>query len=160
MNYILKIAYSRLWAISRLKSAGVNDDDILLFFNMKIRSVLEYSAPVFTSMLTAENIADIERVQKIAMKVILVDRYSDYESACELMGTRSLQLRRSELSLSFALNCLKNPIHQHLFKQRKSTYYTLRKIKSFEEPFCRTERYKSSPLPFLTRLLNDHFSRK
>ena len=160
VNYILKIAYSRLWAISRLKSAGVNDDDILLFFNMKIRSVLEYSAPVFTSMLTAENIADIERVQKITMKVILVDRYSDYESACELLGTRSLQLRRCELSLSFALNCLKNPIHQHLFKQRKSTYYTLRKIKSFEEPFCRTERYKSSPLPFLTRLLNDHFSRK
>ena len=87
-------------------------------------------------------------------------RYSDFESACELLGTRSLQLRRSELSLAFALNCLKNPIHQHLFKQRKSTYYTLRKIKSFEEPFCRTERYKSSPLPFLTRLLNDHFSRK
>ena len=33
---ILKIAYSRLWAISRLKSAGVSDDDIFHFYTVKI----------------------------------------------------------------------------------------------------------------------------
>ena len=64
VEYILKISYSRLWAISRLKSAGVSDTDILYFFNIKIRSVLEYSVPVYTSMLTRENISDIERIKK------------------------------------------------------------------------------------------------
>ena len=158
VSYILRIAYSRLWAISRLKSAAVNNDDIAYFFNMKIRSVLEYSAPVFTSMLTREHIIDIERIQKIAFKVILDDKYLDYTQACCLLNASTLESRRRELSLSFALKCLKSDQHGHLFKQRVSTYYTLRNIKSFEEPFCMTDRYKSSPIPYLTRLLNDHFS--
>ena len=126
--YILKIAYSRLWAISRLKSAGVSNDDILHFFNIKIRSVLEYCAPVFTSMMTACNVSDIERVQKIAMKVILNDSYVDYQSGCDILNAKSLQLRRLDLSLNFARACLKNPQHCHLFNQRKSAYYQLNKI--------------------------------
>jgi hypothetical protein len=159
VEYILQIAYGRLWAISRLKTANVSEDDILHFFNVKIRSVLEYSAPVFSSMLTLENISDIERVQKIALKVILSDCYKDYDQACSHLNTKSLQARRIDLSLNFALKCLKSTTHNHLFKQRKSTYYELRKIKQFEEPFCHSDRYMSSPLPYLTRLLNQHFAR-
>ena len=108
VSYILRIAYSRLWPISRLKSAAVNNDDIAYFFNMKIRSVLEYSAPVFTSMITRENIIDIERIQKIAFKVILNDKYLDYAQACCLLNASTLESRRTELSLSFALKSLKS----------------------------------------------------
>ena len=68
VKYLLGIAYSRLWAISRLKSAGSSDDDILHFFNIKIRSVLEYSAPVYTPMLTLQNINDIEDCNKGCIK--------------------------------------------------------------------------------------------
>ena len=160
VEHILKIAYGRLWAISRLKAANVSEQDILHFFNVKIRSVLEYSAPVFSSMLTHENTTDIERVQKIALKVILSDRYSDYDQACSCLSTKSLQLRRIDLSLNFALKCLKSTSHNHMFKQRRSTYYELRKIKQFEEPFCHSDRYKSSPIPYLTKLLNEHFAEK
>ena len=71
VSHILKIAYSRLWAISRLKSAGVSDDDILLFYTMKIRSVLEYAAPVFTPMLTVKHISDIERIQRLCSRLSL-----------------------------------------------------------------------------------------
>ena len=160
VKYILSIAYGRLWAISRLKSAAVSDDDILHFFEIKIRSVLEYAAPVFTSMLTVENITDIERIQKITLKVILNDRYENYEQACNFMNTSSLESRRKVLSLNFALKCLKSDQHKHIFKRRIFPYYKLRNIKSFEEPFCHTERYKSSPLPYLTFLLNEHFAQK
>ena len=91
VQYVLKIAYGRLWTISRLKSAGVSDDDIFHFYSMKIRSVLEYAAPVFTSMLTSQDICDIERIQKIVLKVILGDSYSSYESACSRLTTISLE---------------------------------------------------------------------
>ena len=37
VSYILRIAYIRLWVISRLKSAAVNNDDIVYFFNMRTR---------------------------------------------------------------------------------------------------------------------------
>ena len=160
VSYILEIVYGRLWAVSRLKSAGVSDQDILHFFNVKIRSVLEYCTPVYTSMLTEENISDIERVQKITLKVILSDRYTSYEDACKTLNTSSLELRRRDLALNFALKCLKSDQHKHIFTQRTSVYYQLRKIKSFEEPYCKTDRYKSSPVPYLTRLLNEHFADK
>ena len=156
--YILKIAYSRLWAISRLKSADVSDDDIYYFYCMKIRSVLEYSAPVFSSMLSLNDKSDLERIQKIVLKVILGDRYdSNYEMACNLLSTTSLETRRANLSLKFALACLKNPQHTHFFKQRRTLYYKLRNTKSFEIPYCQTDRYLNSPIPALTRMLNQHF---
>ena len=160
VSHILKIAYGRLWAISRLKSANVNNDDILHFFNVKIRSVLEYAAPVFTSMLTVENTGDIERIQKIAFKVILNENYSSYTQACDILNSKSLESRRKDLSLTFALKSLKSKNHSHFFKQRTCMIYKLRKIKAFEEPLCHSERYKSSPVPYLTRLLNEYFSTK
>ena len=157
VSYILKIAYGRLWAITRLKAANVTPDDIFHFYSMKIRSVLEFAAPVFFSMLTSQNIHDIERVQKVVLKIILAENYHSYEDACVSMSTVSLEKRRQQLALKFALSCLKNQQHKHLFKQRTSTYYTLRNIKSFEVPQCHTSRYFSSPIPAMTRLLNTHF---
>ena len=157
ISHILKIAYQRLWTITRLKSANVNANDIFYFYSMKIRSVLEFASPVFFSMLTSQNIADIERVQKIVLKIILAENYFSYEQACKAMLTVSLEERREHLALKFALSCLDNKQHNHFFKQRTSTYYELRNIKSFEEPQCKTNRYYSSPIPAMTRLLNKHF---
>ena len=109
-------------------------------------------------MLTEQNISDIERVQKIVCKVILDTRYQNYDQACQVLKTESLQSRRKSLALKFALKAVKSDQHQHLFKQRKSIYYKLRNLKSFEVPFCHTERYKNSPVPYLTELLNDHYA--
>ena len=160
VKYITTTAYKRLWAISRLKSSGVSNEDIFHFYIMKIRSVLEYAAPVFTSMLTEADKSDIERIQKTVLKILLGPDYIDYEQACTLMKTSSLQVRREHLSLRFALSCLKSPKHKHLFTPRTSTFYNLRNIKSFEIPHTISDRYYSSPIPYLTRLLNDHFSQK
>ena len=107
---------------------------------------------MFSSMLTAENVADIERIQKIALKVILDDQYQSYDQACQLLGTIPLENRRKQLSLKFALACLKSPQHKHHFMQRLSPYYKLRKIKSFEEPFCHSQRYYLSPIPYLVNI--------
>ena len=61
------------WTITRLRSATVNKDDILHFYNMKIRFVLEHAAKVFTSMLSAENVINMMIIQKI------VDRDQSYD---------------------------------------------------------------------------------
>ena len=122
--------------------------------------MLEYAAPVFTSMLTQKNKSDIERIQKIVFRILLGDKYTSYTQACVSFNTISLEQRREHLSLKFALSCLENPQHKNLFKQRKTPYYKLRDIKSFEVPFCNSVRYYNSPLPYLTRLLNDYFRNK
>ena len=93
VDFILEISYKRLWAISKLKRAGVCDGDILHFFFIKIRSVLESSAPVVHSMLNQEDSEDIDRVQKIVCKVLLEDNYIDYQSACKSLNIESLNDR-------------------------------------------------------------------
>ena len=52
VDYIVSICYQKLWGIRKLKRAGIKTDDIILFYNMKLRSILESSCPVFHPMLT------------------------------------------------------------------------------------------------------------
>ena len=107
-----------------------------------------------------ENISDIEHIKKIVLKIILAENYLSYKHACQSMSTVSLEERRQQLALKFALSCLKSKQHMHFLKQRTSKYYELRNIKSFEEPYCHTSRYYSSPIPAMTRLLNNYFNNK
>ena len=122
---------------------------------MKIRSVLEFSAPVFFSMLTSQNIHDIERVQKIVLRIILDDQYEDYHQACLVLNVQNLQSRRTKISLSFALKCLTSDKHKQLFKLNENT--NIRNPDKFDVPFANTTRYLKSPKLYLTRLLNNHF---
>ena len=108
VQHILAISYKRIWAIRKLKKAGVSDSDILHFYFMKIQSVLESNCVVFHSMLTEGDNYDIERVQKIVFKIILDFRYLDYHQACLLLNVQSLQLRRVKLSLNFGIKCSEN----------------------------------------------------
>ena len=153
INHILKISYKRIWAIRKLKKAGISDSDILLFYFMKIRSVLESTCVVYHSMLTLTQ--DIERIQKIVIKIILQHRYSDYHHGCLLLGISTLQQRRVKLCLNFGLKCLKNDKFKNLFKL--NTNINIRNPDKYDVPLARTTRYFNSPLLYITRLLNSHF---
>ena len=158
VEYLLKICYKRLWAISQLKRARVPDHDILHFFFIKIRSVLESNAPVFHSMLTQESSSDIERVQKIALRVILDDDYVDYQTACTTLEVDSLENRRKKLCLNFALKCLNSEKFKDMFKfNTVAEDYKIRVPDKFDVPFAKSSRYKKSPKVYLTNLLNEHF---
>ena len=155
VEYILAICYKRLWAVTKLKKAGVSNDDILHFYYMKIRSVLETNSAVFHSMLTQEDTDDIERVQKIVLRVLLDENYVDYHNACILLNVQSLQVRRIKMALNFALRCLTNEKFKHFFKP--NAHITIRNPDKFDVPFAHTSRYQNSPRVYLTHLLNDHF---
>ena len=55
--------------------------DLSTIYILYIRSVLEQSCQVWHSSLTFENLTDLERVQKNALKIILQDDYISYENA-------------------------------------------------------------------------------
>ena len=160
VNYIVSKCYKRLWALRKLKNTGVSSEDILKFYNMKIRSVLESSCAVFHSMLKIEDSNDIERIQKITLKIILGPSYESYDSACNQLKIETLKTRRQTLSLNFALRLLDCPQHQSffLYSERKDIF--LRKQPLFQTPLAHTDRYKKSPLPYLTKLLNEYFEKK
>ena len=155
VEHILSISYKRLWAIRKLKQAGISNEDILHFYFVKIRSVLESNCPVFHSMLTKENTDDIERIQKIVLRIVMNTEYSGYHNACITLNVPTLQTRRVKLSLSFALKCVASDKFNHFFKQNIHT--NIRSPDMFDVPFAHTSRYFNSPKVYLTRLLNNYF---
>ena len=144
--------------IRRLKSAGCRDDDLVAIFISLIRSVLETACPVFHPQLTQENKDDIERVQKIACKIILGPRYDGYTTACDLLGLETLDTRREKLCLNFGLKAIKNKKHQDMFPRDERVPGPRLQTDQlqFLVPLARTARYEKSPIPYIATLLNEH----
>ena len=136
VDFIVAKCYKRLWAVRKLKKTGVPSEDILKFYNMKIRSVLESSCAVFHSMLTIEDSDDIERIQKITLKIVLGSSYESYDSACNQLEIEPLKIRRHTLSLNFALRLLDSPQHQNFFHYTEKRDIFLRKQPLLHTPLA------------------------
>ena len=160
VNFIVGKCYQCIWAVRKLKNSGVQPEDILRFYFSNIRSVLESSCQVFHSMLTADDKEEIERIQKIVLKIALGPQYTSYEDACYHMNIESLDSRRQQLSLKFALKLLDSHQHQGMFHFTEKSNLLLRHQPILKVPFAHTSRYMNSPLPSLTRILNDFFDKK
>ena len=91
VKHITTIAYRRICAISRLKAVGVPNNSIILFFIMKIRSVLETACPVFFSMMTEADRANVEKPQKILVKILLGTDYTSYAEGLNKLGLVSIR---------------------------------------------------------------------
>ena len=68
---IVKKANARMELLRRAASFSPSVEDLKDIYILFIRSILEQSATVWHSSITAENSSDLERVQKSALKVIL-----------------------------------------------------------------------------------------
>ena len=71
-------------------------------YTKEVRSLLELAVPVWHSGLTLHQAAQIERVQKTALRIILEDDYITYNEACSFLDVETLDTRRDKLCLNFA----------------------------------------------------------
>ena len=96
----------------------------------------------------------IERVQKSALCIILGENYHSYRSALKQVKLESLYTRRNKLCKKFAQKSLKNSKFCKWFKpnDRKTSTRLIRP--KFCEVVSRTERFRKSPISFLTDVLN------
>ena len=96
----------------------------------------------------------IERVQKSALRVILGDQYLSYNQAMMTLGLDNLESRREKLCVSFASKAANHEKYSEWFwtpDRRPDTRYQAK----YTPVWTRTTRYKKSPLPYLTDLLNN-----
>ena len=114
---IVKKANARMELLRRVASFGTPVEDMKNVYFLFIRSLLEQSATVWHSSLTEENSADLERVQKCATRIILVNKYVGYKDALLKLDIEKLSDRREELCLKFAQKCIKNPKTKHMFPE-------------------------------------------
>ena len=150
---LVKRAYSRMIILKNLYSFGVPLEDLVEIYTLYIRSVLEQSAVVWNSSITQGEKLELERVQKVALRIILKDQYSHYSNALNLTGLETLSQRREKLSLNFARKCVRNPLTQDMFPLNRIKVNT-RRPEKYHVPFARTDRYGHSAIPYMSRLLN------
>ena len=83
---IVKKANARMELLRRVASFGASIEDLKTIYILFIRSILEQSCTVWHSSLTEKNTNDLERIQKSATKIILKEKYRDYNSALAQLG--------------------------------------------------------------------------
>ena len=147
-------ATQKLWVLVRFKAMGATREQLLMVYTTRVRTTLEFAAPVFNSSLTQEQNRKIEMVQKKACAILLGSSYTSYESALSQLGLERLNFRRSKLCLSFALKCSKSKKHMSMFPRNENFRPNMRNPKPFKEYLCTSSRYFNSPIPYLARLLN------
>ena len=122
---------------------------------LQVRSKLDQSAVVWHSSLSMKDRNDLERVQKSALRVILGEKYTSYKHALDVMRIESLEMRRKNLCIKFAKQCLKNEKLKNMFpRNRKGHSMEKRSGEKFTVNKAFTERYKRSAIPSMQRLLN------
>ena len=129
-------------------------EDLTDIFIKHVRSILEYGAPVWNSSLTKQEAVDIERVQKVFLHIVMGKQYENYKKALSKTGLSSLSDRRDLLCKKFAVKTQKNPKHTHWFERNIKTVNKRHNNQPFKAPHFKHERFRKSPIAYLTNLLN------
>ena len=151
VNVILSKAASRLYFLKQLKRAGAGTGDLLCFYNMIVRPVLEYASPVWHSSLTVAQSESLESVQKRAMRIIFP--HLNYSGSLFIAEANTLEGRRQELAQRFfRRNVLDETscLHYLLKSQERSQDIVnrLRSSQTYEQYSVRTEKFRKSFIPF------------
>ena len=144
---------SKMWLLRRMKLLKLEPSLIFDYYVKEIRPLAEQGVAVWNSGLTKAQVNDIEKIQKVALLIILGEEYSDYESACVRFSITSLSSRRAQLCANFAIKLFKGPRRDQFFtlKEQVGTRDEKTLVK---ENTCRTTRCYNAPHNYLTRLVN------
>ena len=156
---IVTRCYQRMLILRNLYSFNIPVEDLVNIYCLYIRSVAEQSSVVWSSSITSGEEYDLERVQKVALRIILKEDYLDYKNALIISELSTLKSRRAKLSLNFALKCRKNERTSGMFPPREQNVNT-RNPESFEVTRAKTGRLANSAIPSMQRQLNSHVQRK
>jgi hypothetical protein len=138
-------ASKRLHFLKLLKRAAMSTDEQLHYYHTVIRPVLEYACVVWHSSLTAGQTAQLESIQRRAVKIIFSNDKNLVSQTLDQLS--SLADRRDELCRLF-FNKMAHPdscLHELLPKKRNcDAMMKLRCANKFVLPRTRTERFKKS----------------
>ncbi len=145
VNNIVAKSSKRIYLLVRLKRAKVAIEDILQFYTVCIRPILEYASIVFHYSLPKYLSDEIERVQKRVLRIVYPNLH--YEDALIEARMESLYARRQIACNKLFNQILNKPNHKLsnlIPKIDTSLNYQLRNNKKIHVPKFYTERFKNS----------------
>ena len=116
---LIKRANKRMVLLRKIKEFNPNIEDLKIIYIMYIRSILEQSCQVWHHSLYKENITDLERIQKSALRIILNEKQLNYDEALKEINLQDLHSRREFLCQKFAENCIQNGKTKSMFPVKK-----------------------------------------
>ena len=94
-DFLVKKAYKRMELLRKVSKFTLSKEEKKNIYVLYIRSILEQSCVVWHSSLTQDNLDDLERVQKCAVRIILGKEYpQNYEQALVRSDLDLLKERR------------------------------------------------------------------
>ena len=159
-KYLVKRAYSRMELLRQMTNFTKSTKDKLHIYKMYIRSVLEQSCVVWGSSITKKSENKLERVQKVAVKLIS-NNYITYLETLTTLNLETLKERRMLLIQRFAERSYKNNKTRSMFQLNESSHtMDLRKQEKFKVINAKTVRMQRSAIPTMTRHLNNKHEEK
>ena len=149
-------AMSKMWLLRRMKAMGLEPELIFDYYSKEVRALTEQAVAIWSSGLTKAQSQEIEKIQKVSMKVILGDQYKTYDKACELFKVAKLSIRRLELCTKYALKLYKSDRSSEFFTPTTRSVNTRGDQPLLVEEISRTARCYNAPHNFLTRLVNQN----
>ena len=158
---IIAKCYKRIWMLRNLKKFGASEINLVEVYYQQVRSITEMACPVWNAGITQQEVRELERIQKVALAVIRGDKHTTYKEALEHFKLGTIESRREKLCLDFALKALKNPKFCSWFKPNHGTKTRSGQcMKALKEVITRKSRYRKSPIPYLTIILNTYLSKQ
>ena len=155
-SYLIKKVNGRMQLLRNILSFGASKHEMVHFWILFCRSILEQSCVVWHNSLTHENSEDLERTQKTFAKLILKEEYMNYENALVQLNLDTLADRREKISQKFAIDGIKfNTMSDLLKKKEKNHKMEIKKSEAYDVNFANTERMKKSSIIYLQNLLNN-----
>ena len=156
--YLTTKAYKRMWLIRRLKYLRASTTQLIDSLQKQVLSVLWLGAPAWYCLLTLSEKHDIDRVAKVGLKIIYGNLYQGFENALCISGIRKPTLQLEKMTEQFAKKSSKHNKFSKWFapvpEQRVNTRWN--KHQTYVHISARTDRFKQSPIPQLTDILNKH----
>ena len=154
-SILVKKINARMVLLRSVFSFGASISEMVHLWKLFCLSVLEQSCAVWGSSITNENAEDLERTQKSFAKLVLGEKYVNYESALIRLNLEDLASRRRNVMIKFAKTGIKNKKLHELFPLRKIAHkMKLRNPDIYHTTIARTERFYKSSIPYMQRQLN------
>ena len=112
---LVRKSFSRIELLRKVSEFYKSTNDQLHINQTNVRSVVKQSAVVWHSSITTENTIALERVQRVAVKIIL-DGTLSYKESLNILNIPTLKAKQESLTVIFANNCLKNEKSRNMFK--------------------------------------------
>ena len=137
----LKKGSSRLYQLRQLKRAKGDPTQLVCFYTTCIRPVSEYACQVFHNGLPKYLSEEQENIQHRALRIIFP--VLSYQEALKECNIATLYQLLTERLFSEIKDNTCHKLHGLLPSYNLSTV-ALRRKRTFNEPFCRTNRLKNS----------------